>query len=228
MKLYHHLREGRFIRRVNRFIAEAALEGETVAVHVKNTGRLAELFLPGAAVWLEETDNPARKTRYDLVCVENRGYAVNIDSQATNPVFREWAEKGRWAEGLQNLKGEVFYGDSRFDFAYERNGVRGYVEVKGVTLFNDEGMAFFPDAPTERGVKHLRGLVKARREGCEAGVCFILQRDGVVGMKPNDRTHPAFGQALREAALAGVTVRALSCHVTPEGCEAVREVPVVL
>ena len=228
MRLYTRLQEGRFVRRMNRFIALAERSGETLTVHVKNTGRLGELLLPGARVWLEETDNPARKTRFDLVCVENRGYAVNIDSQATNPVFREWAEKGRWAGGLSDLRGEVFYRDSRFDFSYAQHGTRGYVEVKGVTLFDEEGMAYFPDAPTERGVKHLRGLIEARREGCSAGVCFILQRDGAVGLKPNDRTHPAFGQALREAAEAGVVIRALGCHVTPEGCEAVREVPVIL
>lgn len=228
MKLYHRLTQALFLRRLNRFVAEVSLDGQTQTVHVKNTGRLGELLLPGAAVWLEESDNPARKTRFDLVCVENRGYVVNIDSQAPNPVFREWADRGGWADGLIGLRGEVFRGDSRFDFAYTRNGSPGYVEVKGVTLFDDSGMAFFPDAPTERGVKHLRGLIEARREGCEAGVCFILQRDNVAGLKPNDRTHPAFGQALREAAAAGVTIRALSCLVTPESCEACREVPVIL
>lgn len=228
MRLYCRLTQGLFLRRVNRFIAEVSLDGATHAVHVKNTGRLGELLLPGAAVWLEEAGNPARKTRYDLVCVENRGYPVNIDSQAPNPVFREWAVQGRWADGLTDLRGEVFRGDSRFDFAYTRGGVPGYVEVKGVTLFDDAGVAYFPDAPTERGVKHLRGLIAARREGCEAGVCFILQRDDVIGLQPNDATHPAFGQALREAAAAGVTIRALCCHVTPESCAATHDVPVML
>ena len=228
MRLYHRLTKALFLRRVNRFVAEVSLEGQTLAVHVKNTGRLGELLLPGATIWLEESANPARRTRYDLVAVENRGYTVNIDSQAPNPVFREWAEQGRWAEGVAELRSEVFRGDSRFDFAYTRYEKRGYVEVKGVTLFDDEGMAYFPDAPTERGVKHLRGLIDARREGCEAGVCFILQRDGVTGLRPNDRTHPAFGQALREAAEAGVVIRALGCHVTPESCAAAYEVPVIL
>ena len=228
MKLYHRLAPALFLRRVNRFVAEVSLNGEVLRVHVKNTGRLGELLLPGAAVWLEEADNPDRKTRFDLVCVENRGYPVNIDSQAPNPVFRAWAEQGRWADGITDLRGEVVRGDSRFDFAYTRNGSPGYVEVKGVTLFDDSGMAFFPDAPTERGVKHIRGLIDAHRDGCEAGICFILQRDGVTGLMPNDGTHPAFGQALREAAKAGVTIRALGCHVTPERCEAAYEVPVIL
>lgn len=228
MKLYHRLTEALFLRRLNRFVAEVSLEGQTHTVHVKNTGRLGELLLPGAQVWLEETLNPARKTRYDLVGVFNRGYAVNIDSQAPNPIFREWAERGLWAEGVTALRGEVVCGDSRFDFAYARNGRPGYIEVKGVTLFDDEGVAWFPDAPTERGVKHLRGLIGARRESCEAGVCFILQRDGVTALRPNDRTHPAFGQALREAAEAGVVIRALGCHVSPESCTAAYEVPVIL
>ena len=228
MKLYHALTPAVFVRRLNRFVAEVLLGGEVIRVHVKNTGRLGELLLPGAAVWLEGSDNPARKTPFDLVCVENRGYPVNIDSQAPNPVFREWAEQGRWADGLSSLRGEVVRGDSRFDFAYTRNGSPGYVEVKGVTLFDDSGMAFFPDAPTLRGVKHLRGLIDARQNGCEAGVCFILQRDGVTGLIPNDGTHPASGQALWEAADAGVTIRALGCRVTPESCEAAYEVPVIL
>lgn len=228
MTLYRRLTKALFLRRVNRFVAEVSLDGQTHTVHVKNTGRLGELLLPGTDVWLEETDNPARKTRYDLVCVSNRGYAVNIDSQAPNPIFREWAEKGLWAEGMEELRGEVFRGDSRFDFAYTRNGKPGYIEVKGVTLFDDEGVAYFPDAPTERGVKHLRGLIGACREGCEAGICFILQRDGVTGLRPNNRTHPAFGQALRDAAQAGVVIRALGCRVSPEGCEAAYEVPVIL
>lgn len=228
MRLYHRLREGLFLRRLNRFAAEVALEKDVHTVHVKNTGRLGELLLPGARIWLEEAENPARRTRYDLVAVENRGYVVNIDSQAPNPIFREWAESGCWQDGIMKLRGEVFRGDSRFDFAYERGGVPGFIEIKGVTLFDDDGMAYFPDAPTERGVKHLRGLIAARQEGCEAGVCFILQRDGVTGLQPNDATHPAFGQALREAAAAGVTIRALGCHVTPEGCTAAFEVPVIL
>lgn len=228
MKLYHHLTEALFLRRLNRFVAEVSLEGRTHKVHVKNTGRLSELLLPGAKIWLEESDQPDRKTRYDLVCVENRGFIVNIDSQAPNPVFREWAEQGQWAQDMSALRSEVFCGDSRFDFAYTRHGRPGYIEVKGVTLFDDRGIASFPDAPTERGVKHLRGLIAAHEAGCEAGVCFILQRDGVAGLTPNDRTHPAFGQALREAAASGVTVRALGCHVIPEGLRVTCEVPVIL
>lgn len=228
MKLYHRLNEAVFIKRLHRFAADVELQGEVHTVHVKNTGRLGELFLPGAKVWLEESDNPARKTRYDLVCVENRGYVVNIDSQAPNRIFREYAEKGLWLPDMTNLRGEVTRGDSRFDFAFLLGNVPGFTEVKGVTLFDDEGCAYFPDAPTERGVKHLQGLIRAREEGCQAGVCFILQRDGVTSFRPHDRRHPAFGLALRQAADAGVIIRAVGCHVTPEECTACCEVPVLL
>ena len=228
MKLYHRLTEAAFVKRLHRFAADVMLDGQMHTVHVKNTGRLGELLVPGAKVWLEESDNPARKTRYDLVCVENRGYTVNIDSQAPNRIFREFAEKGGWLPQAADLKGEVTRGDSRFDFAFTHEGVPGFVEVKGVTLFDDEGCAFFPDAPTERGVKHLHGLIRARQEGCLSGVCFILQRDGVTGFRPHDERHPAFGQTLREAARAGVMIRAVGCHVTPEGCTACYEVPVIL
>ncbi len=228
MKLYHRLTEAVFGKRLHRFAADVALGGQMHTVHVKNTGRLGELLLPGARVWLEASDNPARKTRYDLVCVENRGYVVNIDSQAPNRIFREFAEAGGWLPEIAKLRSEVTRGDSRFDFAYTHHAIPGFVEVKGVTLFDDEGCAFFPDAPTERGVKHLHGLIQARQEGCESGVCFILQRDGVTGFRPHDLRHPAFGQALREAAAAGVVIRAVGCHVTPDSCGACYEVPVIL
>ena len=228
MILYHRLSEARFLDRSNRFVARCEMNGEPVVCHVKNTGRLRELLLPGARVWLEESDNPARRTLYDLVCAENRGYAVNIDSQAPNAVFAEWAQRGGWLPGLTGLHAETVYGASRFDFSFYADGRRGFVEVKGVTLFDDAGTAFFPDAPTERGVKHLHELIAARQAGYDAGICFILQRDDAAALRPNDRTHPAFGQALREAALAGVSVRAVCCHVTPESCTADHEVPVIL
>lgn len=228
MKLYQHLTKASFQRRLNRFSAEVLLNGQIKTVHVKNTGRLGELLLPEAAVWLEAADNPERKTQFDLVAVEHRGYTVNIDSQAPNRIFREWAEQGRWAEDAIEWKREVTFGDSRFDFRYTREGHPGFVEVKGVTLFDEAGMAYFPDAPTERGVKHLRGLIQARLNGCEAGVCFILQRDDVIGLRPNDVTHSAFGDALREAHACGVRVCALACHTVADACTAIREVPVDL
>ena len=158
--------------------------------------------------------------------MESRGYVVNMDSQAPNRVFSCWAEAGGYLPGLTGLSAETVYGASRFDFSYRREGRKGFVEIKGVTLFDDEGMAYFPDAPTQRGARHLRELIRAREEGYEAGVCFILQREGVTGLRPNDRTDPAFGDALREASAAGVLLTAVMCHVTPEGFAITRRVPV--
>ncbi len=197
-------------------------------MHVKNTGRLKELLLPGAAVWVERSGNPARKTAYDLVAVENRGYIVNIDSQATNPVVQEWLEQGGWGDDVSSIRREVCHGDSRFDLAFSHKGTPVLLEVKGVTLFDDNGTAYFPDAPTERGVKHLRGLISAVACGMNAGVCFVLQREDVLCLKPNDRTHPAFGEALRDAARAGVRITACVCRVTPEAVTITHTVPVVL
>lgn len=228
MKLYHDLTQCRFLCRVNRFIARCDVDGVEETVHVKNTGRLGELLLPGAVCWLERSGNQARKTAYDLVAVQNRGYVVNIDSQAPNIILREWLEKGGWGEDLTGLRSEVTHGDSRFDFAYQRGDRSGFIEVKGVTLFDDNGMAYFPDAPTERGVKHLQGLIQAREAGMEAGVCFVLQRDDVTGLCPNDATHPAFGDALRAAFASGVRIEAAVCHVTPDSAEITHTVPVFL
>ncbi|MBE5797282.1 MAG: DNA/RNA nuclease SfsA [Clostridiales bacterium] len=228
MILYHHLTRCRFLYRVNRFIAVCDVGGEITGVHVKNTGRLGELLLPGAPVYLEHSGNPLRKTAYDLVAVENRGYVVNIDSQAPNAVVREWIEGGGLGADVSGLRAEVVSGDSRYDFAYVRGDVPGLVEVKGVTLFDDEGVAFFPDAPTERGVKHLRGLTGAARNGTECSVCFVLQRDDVLALRPNDATHPAFGDALREAAASGVRLFACVCHVEPDRMQITHTVPVIL
>ena len=230
---YGKVVQGRFLSRPNRFIALVEINGAETVCHVKNTGRCRELLLPGAVVWLEESDNPARKTRFDLVCVENRGYTVNMDSQAPNLIFREWLASGGCLPEVRAIRPETRYGDSRFDFAYEREtaegeSIRGFAEVKGVTLFDDEGIAYFPDAPTERGVKHVRELIAARQAGYEAMICFVLQRENVTCLRPNDRTHPAFGDALREAAAAGVMLTAVCCRVTPDSCTADHIVPVIL
>ena len=228
MKLYHQLTRCSFLYRVNRFVAVCRLDDADMTVHVKNTGRLRELLLPGAAVWLEKSSNAARKTAFDLVAVENRGYVVNIDSQATNPVAAEWILSGGWGDSVTDLRREVTRGDSRFDLAFLQNGVPTLIEVKGVTLFDDDGVAFFPDAPTERGVKHLRGLINAVKGGMNAGICFVLQREDARALRPNDRTHPAFGEALREAAAAGVRLEACVCRVTPESVTITHTVPVLL
>ena len=204
------------------------VDGLEEVCHVKNTGRCRELLIPGARVWLEASANPARKTRFDLVCVENRGYVVNMDSQAPNRVFAEWAQSGGFLPDMKDLRSEVTFGASRFDFAYTAGGKPGYAEVKGVTLFDDAGTAYFPDAPTERGVKHLRELIAARAQGFDATVCFVLQREDVTALRPHDATHPAFGDALRDAHAAGVRLIAAVCRVTPDSLSIDHTVPVIL
>ena len=228
MILYPKILRAEFISRPNRFVAQCRLNGETVICHVKNTGRCKELLLPGAVVYLAESDQPARKTRYDLVCVESRGYLINMDSQAPNPVFAEWAQAGGFLGGITELKREVVYGASRFDFSFVRNGQPGFAEIKGVTLFDDDDRAFFPDAPTERGVKHVHELIAAHKAGYEAVLCFVVQREHVLSVSPNDLTHPAFGDALEEAAAAGVQLMAAVCRVTPQEMTITHTIPVVL
>ena len=183
-----------------------------------------ETFLP---VWLVKSGNPTRKTAYDLVAVRKGDRLINMDAQAPNQVFAQWAGAGHFVPGLTLLKAEQKHGDSRFDFYWEAGDRKGFVEVKGVTLEADGGV-FFPDAPTERGVKHLHGLTACLSEGYEAAVCFVIQMAAVDFFSPNDATHPAFGQALREAAAAGVRVLALECAVTPDSLEITNPVPVRL
>ena len=212
---YGEVKRGRFLARPNRFVAHVELEGERVVCHVKNTGRCRELLTSGAAVYLERAENPARKTPYDLIAVEKGDLLINMDAQAPNKVFGEWAAAGRFLPGLTALRPEFTWEDSRFDFRLEDHLGPCFVEVKGVTLEQD-GLALFPDAPTERGVKHLRGLRRAVERGYRAEVFFVVQMKGPRLFRPNDGTHPAFGQALREAAAAGVGVYAWDCAVTPE------------
>ena len=225
---YPNICSARFLARPNRFVARVEREGTEETVHVKNTGRCRELLVPGATVYLTRGDNPHRKTRYDLVAVEKGPLLVNLDSQAPNRVFAEWARAGRFRPELTLLRPETTWGNSRFDFYWEgTGGRRGFVEVKGVTL-EEGGHARFPDAPTLRGVKHLEELARCREQGYEAAVCFVLQMGGMVDFAPNDATHPAFGDALRRAAGAGVRVLAVECDVTPDTLAIRGPVPVRL
>lgn len=225
---YQQVRKGRFLVRPNRFIAQVELDGRTETVHVKNTGRCRELLVPGATVYVEESDNPKRKTKYDLIAVEKGSLLINMDAQAPNHLFAEWAGAGNFRENLTLLRPEKTWGNSRFDFYWEDSlGTRGFVEVKGVTL-EEEGLALFPDAPTERGVKHLRELIACRAAGYEAAVCFVVQMAGMTGFSPNERTHPAFGAALREARDAGVEILVEGCTVKPEQVEISHTVPLFL
>lgn len=217
----------RFLSRPNRFVAQVELDGVETTVHVKNTGRCRELLVPGARVWLVKSDNPSRKTAYDLVAVEKGDRLINMDSQAPNAVFGEWVQAGCFVPGLTLLKPEYKHGDSRFDFYWEAGDRKGFVEVKGVTL-EQNGAVYFPDAPTQRGIKHLHGLIDCLDEGYEAAVCFVIQMEQADFFSPNDETHPAFGEALRQAHAAGVRVLALSCSVTPDSLSISAPVPVRL
>ncbi len=224
---YRAIEKARFLSRPNRFIAHVDLNSQTEVCHVKNTGRCRELLLPGATVYLERSDNPARKTRYDLVAVEKGGLLINMDAQAPNKVFGEWAAAGRFLPGLTAVRPEFTWGDSRFDFLLEDLAGAYFVEVKGVTL-EEDGEVRFPDAPTERGVKHLNGLRRAVEQGFRGAVFFVIQMKGPSVFRPNDATHPAFGAALRAAAAAGVSVYAYDCLATPESLEIDAPVPVKL
>lgn len=225
---YENIEKAIFRFRPNRFVAHVEFGGQDVVCHVKNTGRCRELLVPGATVYLQRAANQERKTPYDLVAVEKGELLVNMDSQAPNQVFREWAERGGFRPGLTQLRPETVYGDSRFDFYWEdEKGLRGFVEVKGCTL-EHEGHARFPDAPTDRGVKHLEELVRAKGAGYEAAVCFVLQMAPMKDFSPNDETHPAFGDALRRARAAGVEVLAMECRVGRDSLEIWRPVSILL
>lgn len=206
---YKDITEAKFIARPNRFIAKVELDGQEVTVHVKNTGRCKELLLPGRTVYLEKASNPERKTPYDLVAVDTPIGIINIDSQAPNTVVKEWLMQQDYDKVVPEFK----YGDSRIDFYMEKGDEKYLLEVKGCTLIKD-GVGYFPDAPTERGVKHLRELAKAMDKGYKAMVAFVIQVDGVTEVRPNVETHLEFGVALQEAINAGVKVLNLPCHVT--------------
>ena len=209
---YENIIHGEFISRPNRFIAKVIVEGKEETVHVKNTGRCKELLLPGADVILEISHNPNRKTKYDLISVYKEGLGlVNIDSQAPNKVVKEWLER----QGYDIIKPEYTYGNSRLDFYMEKAGEKYLLEVKGCTLEID-GVGYFPDAPTERGVKHLRELAKAAGEGYHAMAALVIQMEGVQEVRPNVATHEEFGVALKEAQEAGVEVLPLCCKVTED------------
>ena len=218
---------GRFVDRPNRFVAHVETEEGLQTVHVKNTGRCRELLVPGAAVYLERGDRPGRKTAFDLIAVEKGERLVNMDAQAPNKVFKEWVASGGFSPEAVEVHPEFTYGASRLDFCLETASGRHLVEVKGVTL-EEGGAARFPDAPTERGVKHIRELQRAAEAGLEATLLFVIQMENIRTMAPNDETHPAFGAALREAAARGVRVCAWDCAVAPDRIAIRRPVPVIL
>lgn len=223
---YENMVEGIFLRRPNRFIAHVLMDGQEQICHVKNTGRCRELLVSGARVWCQRCDNPARKTKYDLIAVEKGSRLINMDSQAPNRAAQRWLEAGGLGE-ITGLRPETTHEDSRFDFSFVKEGKTCFLEVKGVTL-EDKGECAFPDAPTTRGVKHLQGLAKAAGEGYGAYVLFVIQMEDAQLLRPNDATDPAFGQALRRAAQAGVEILAVNCRVSPESMEILGRLPVQL
>lgn len=224
--VYQNMVPGVFLDRPNRFIAHVELEGKVETVHVKNTGRCRELLRRGATVYCQRSGNPARKTKYDLIAVEKNGRLINMDSQAPNTAAGEWLRSGGLGP-VENLRAETVHGDSRFDFSFTLEGRQCFLEVKGVTLEQD-GICAFPDAPTLRGAKHLRGLAQAAGEGYGAYVLFVIQMERVRYLHPNDGTDPDFGDALRKASACGVTVLAAECAVTPENMTITQLVPVRL
>lgn len=224
---YENMIEGVFVSRPNRFIAEVKIDGKIEKAHVKNTGRCRELLIPGTKIFLQEHDNPSRKTKYSLIGVMKGDVMVNIDSQAPNKVVGEWLWQGGIYQNQIVIKAEQKYGNSRFDFYMEGDGKRAFLEVKGVTL-EENGVARFPDAPTERGIKHIEELMRAKKEGYEAYIVFVIQMKGIHHFEPNDRTHAAFGEILRKAEKAGVHILAMDCQVKEDELVIDQPVPVCL
>ena len=217
--IYGNITKAVFIDRPNRFIAHVQVNGAVETVHVKNTGRCRELLIPGAVVWLAASENPLRKTAYDLVTVrKTNGMLVNVDSQAPNKVAYDWLG----LQGFDRIVPEYTYGNSRVDFYMERGEERFLMEVKGCTLEID-GVGYFPDAPTQRGVKHIRELIKAKAEGYHAVLAFVIQMDGVNEVRANTETHAEFAFALEEAKRAGVRILFLPCHMEPDSISAISQ-----
>ena len=222
---YNNIVKGRFIDRPNRFIANCEINGKTEVCHVKNTGRCKELLVQGTTVYLQKSDNPNRKTQYDLIAVQKGERLINMDSQIVNSVALEYVP--RLFDKIKFIKPEYTYGNSRFDIYIETETDKIFVEVKGVTL-ESGGVTAFPDAPTERGVKHLKELQKAVKEGYKAFALFIIQMNDVKYFEPNRKTHPEFADELKKAAENGVNLLAFDCKVTPHSIEIDKRVPIKL
>ena len=224
---YSNIQRAIFLRRPNRFIAHIEVDGREEVCHVKNTGRCRELLTDRATIYVEHHDNPNRKTKYSLIAVEKGDLLINMDSQAPNKVVGEWLLEKEPFGKVKLLKPECTYGSSRFDFYLETEAEKIFIEVKGVTL-EEDGIVRFPDAPTERGIKHLEELRACVKAGYKAVVIFVVQMEGMQHFEPNDRTHPQFGEALRQARKAGVEVLAYECKVTPSSLEITKSIPVML
>lgn len=224
---YGKIIKGKFIKRLNRFVAVCEIDGEQIHCHVKNTGRCGEILVEGADCWLEEASNPARKYKYSLVTVRKGNRLINIDSQAPNKAAGEFLAGGKLFSDTENLRAEKTYGKSRFDFYFEHGGKKAFLEVKGVTLERDSAV-YFPDAPTERGTKHLNELCECIKDGYEAYVLFVVQMKGVTHFSPDDETDPKFAEALRKAQECGVKLLCYDCSVTETEMNIEDKVSVIL
>lgn len=224
---YDKIEEAVFLERPNRFIANVEIGGRKEICHVKNTGRCRELLIPGSVIYVQRCDNPSRKTKYDLIGVRKNGNIINMDSQIPNKVVYDWVLERGYFKNITLVRPETRYGGSRFDLYIEADGRRIFMEVKGVTL-EEEGIARFPDAPTIRGVKHIRELQSCMTEGYEAFLFFVIQMKHVTSFEPNDRTHPQFGDACREAKKAGVHILAYDCVVSRDSITIDKEIKITL
>lgn len=224
---YNNIQQAIFLHRPNRFIAHIEVEGREEICHVKNTGRCRELLTDRATIYVQHHDDPKRKTKYSLIAVKKGKLLINMDSQAPNKVVGEWLLEKEPFGKVKLLKPECTYGSSRFDFYLETATEKMFIEVKGVTL-EDDGVVRFPDAPTERGVKHLLELCACVEAGYRAAVVFVVQMEGMKYFEPNDVTHPQFGEALRQASAAGVQVFAYECKVTPDSLSITKAISVRL
>lgn len=213
--IYNNIKRAKFLNRSNRFIANIEIDGEEELCHVKNTGRCKELLREGVTVFVQEFNNSNRKTKYDLISVYKGDKLINIDSQAPNKVFHEFLLSGILFENIKLIKPESKYKNSRFDFYVETEDKKIFIEVKGVTL-EENGVVKFPDAPTERGLKHLNELADCVEAGYEAYVCFIIQMEDVLYFTPNYETHKEFGETLKNVKKKGVNIIALDCKVTKD------------
>ena len=227
---YNNIHTGTFINRLNRFIAEVEIDGIPEICHVKNTGRCKELLIPGAVVYVNKVDNSNRSTKYDLIAVdkvnENGSLLINMDSYAPNIAFGEYLQQRAFLPSISHIKAEAKYGTSRFDFYVETDSSKAFIEVKGVTL-EENGIAMFPDAPTERGLKHLNELAACIADGYDAYVVFVIQMAGVSCFSPNYKTHAAFGETLAKVIGMGVKALAFGCVVTPDSMEINKSIPIV-
>ena len=224
---YERMKKGNFISRPNRFIANVMIDGKEEVCHVKNTGRCKELLTPNACVFVQESDNPNRKTKFSLIGVIKGERYINMDSQVTNIVVREWIEKGNLFEDVKLIKSEKKYGNSRFDLYVEAGERKIFIEVKGATL-EEDGIVRFPDAPTERGVKHINELCECIKDGYEAYIIFVIQMKDVKHFEPNEKMHKEFAEALRKAQKSGVNIIAVDCEVTKDSIDIRDNVKVVL